>query len=81
MTAIEKLREIQKEEVNNGFANGSLWNDLEDLIYGLENPSSKLETLQSDMYESNINYWTILEDPLILFKGILKRTLIHLYTH
>ena len=53
MTAIEKLREIQNEEVNNGFANGSLWNDLEDLIYGLENPSSKLETVQSDMYESN----------------------------
>ena len=55
MTAIEKLREIQNEEANNGFANGSLWNDLEDLIYGLENPSSKLETVQSDMYESNIN--------------------------
>ena len=55
MTAIEKLREIQNEEVNNGFANGSLWNDLEDLIYGLESPSSKLETVQSDMYESNIN--------------------------
>ena len=55
MTAIEKLREIQNEEVNNGFANGGLWNDLEDLIYGLENPSSKLETVQSDMYESNIN--------------------------
>ena len=32
MTAIEKLREIQNEEVNNGFANGGLWNDLEDLI-------------------------------------------------
>ena len=30
MTAIEKLREIQNEEVNNGFTNGSLWNDLED---------------------------------------------------
>ena len=55
MTAIEKLREIQNEEVNNGFANGGLWNDLEDLIYGLGNPSSKLETVQSDMYESNIN--------------------------
>ena len=55
MTAIEKLREIQKDEENNGFENGGLWNDLEDLIYGLENPSSKLETVQSDMYESNIN--------------------------
>ena len=55
MTAIEKLREIQNEEVNNGFANGGLWNDLEYLIYGLGNTSSKLETVQSDMYESNIN--------------------------
>ena len=50
MTVIEKLREIQNEEVNNGFVNGSLWNDLEDLIYGLENPKSGLETVQGDMY-------------------------------
>lgn len=50
MTTIEKLREIQNEEINNGFANGSLWNDLEDLIYGLENPQSKLESVISDTY-------------------------------
>lgn len=50
MTAIEKLREIQNEEVNNGFVNGSLWNYLEDLIYGLENPQSKLESVQGDIF-------------------------------
>lgn len=50
MTTIEKLREIQNEEVNNGFANGELWNDLQDLIYKLENPSSQLESEQADLY-------------------------------
>lgn len=50
MTAINKLREIQNEEVNNGFLNGNLWNELEDIIYGLENPDSKLETEQADLY-------------------------------
>jgi hypothetical protein len=55
MTTIQKLREIQNEEINNGFVNGNLWNDLEDLIYGLENPASKIESVIGDMFESNIN--------------------------
>lgn len=55
MTTIQKLKEIQNEEINNGFVNGNLWNDLEDLIYGLENSSSKLESVIGDMFESNIN--------------------------
>ena len=54
MTTVAKLREIQNEEVNNGFVNGSLWNDLEDLIYGLENPSSKLESVQAEIYGSKL---------------------------
>jgi len=48
MTTISKLREIQNEEVANGFVNGNLWNDLEDLIYKIENPEA--ETIQGDMY-------------------------------
>lgn len=48
MTAIDKLREIQNEEINNGFANGTLWNDLEDIIYKLENP--EIETIKGDLY-------------------------------
>jgi len=48
MTAIIKLREIQNEEVLNGFKNGNLWNDLEDMIYKLENP--EVETIQGDLY-------------------------------
>ncbi len=55
MTTIQKLKEIQNEEINNGFANGSLWNDLEDLIFGLENPTSKIESVIGDMFESNVN--------------------------
>jgi len=48
MTAIAKLREIQNEEINNGFENGNLWNDLQDLIYKIENP--EVETIQGDLY-------------------------------
>jgi hypothetical protein len=55
MTTIQKLREIQNEEINNGFVNGNLWNDLEDLIFGLENPTSKIESVIGDMFESNVN--------------------------
>lgn len=54
MNAIEKLREIQNEEVKNGFINGDLWNDLEDLIYGLENPQSKLESVQGEIYGAKL---------------------------
>lgn len=50
MNTIETLRKLQKQEIENGFANGSLYNDLEDLIYGLENPQSKLESVQGDLY-------------------------------
>jgi len=50
MTAIETLRQLQQEEISNGFLNGNLYNDLEDLIYGLENPQSKLESVQGDLY-------------------------------
>ena len=55
MTTIQKLKEIQNEEIKNGFANGKLWNDLQDLIYGLENPTSKIESVIGDMFELNIN--------------------------
>lgn len=48
MTNINKLREIQNEEVFNGFINGNLWNDLEDMIYKIENP--EVETTQGDLY-------------------------------
>ena len=48
MTAIDKLREIQNEEVLNGFVNGNLWNDLQDMIYKIENP--EFETTQADLY-------------------------------
>jgi hypothetical protein len=50
MTAIETLKNLQHQEVENGFVNGTLYNDLEDLIYGLENPQSKLESVSADMY-------------------------------
>jgi len=52
MTVINKLREIQNEEVANGFVNGNLWNDLEDLIYKLENP--EVEAVQGDMYGARL---------------------------
>ncbi len=47
-TIINKLREIQNEEIANGFLNGSLWNDLEDLIYQIQNP--QVETIQGELY-------------------------------
>lgn len=50
MTAIQTLRSLQQEEINNGFVNGNLYNDLEDLIYGLENPESKLESVSGEVY-------------------------------
>lgn len=52
--AINKLKEIQLEEMANGFLNGELYNDLEDLIYRLENPSSKLESESVDMYGAKL---------------------------
>lgn len=57
MTTIEKLRQLQNEEVNNGFLNGQLWNDLEDIIQRLENPSLNIESIQGDFDKcSNSNY-------------------------
>lgn len=44
MTPIQKLREIQNDEVSNGFKNGQLWNDIEDMIWKLENPHLLMET-------------------------------------
>lgn len=46
MNTIETLRNLQQQEIENG----NLYNDLEDLIYGLENPQSKLESIQGDLY-------------------------------
>lgn len=53
MTAIEKLREIQNEEVANGFVNGNLWNDLEDIIYEIENP--EVETVEGDFSKESVS--------------------------
>ena len=53
MTAIEKLREIQNEEVANGFVNGNLWNDLEDMIYKIENP--EVETIEGDFSKESVS--------------------------
>ena len=47
-TMINKLRKMQNEEIANGFLNGSLWNDLEDMIYQLQNP--QVETIQAELY-------------------------------
>jgi len=47
-TLIETLRTAQEQESKNGFVNGNLWNDLEDVIYKIENPSS--ETEQGELY-------------------------------
>ena len=38
MTAIEKLREIRNDVVNDGFTYGIHWHDLQDSIYVLQNP-------------------------------------------
>jgi len=51
---IEKLKEAQSIEMENGFQNGELWNDLQDMIYLIENP--KTETISegvSKSHESN----------------------------
>lgn len=53
MTTINKLREIQNEEVVNGFVNGDLWNDLEDMIYKIENP--EVEILEGDFNKESVS--------------------------
>lgn len=50
MKAIETLKALQQEELNNNFANGNLYNELEDLIYKLENPTTTLESVQGETY-------------------------------
>ena len=54
MTTIETLKKLQAEEINNGFINGSLWNDLEDAINNIENPSRQLECVRGDIYGSRL---------------------------
>lgn len=52
---ILKLREAQTIEMAEGFKNGNLWNDLEDMIYSIENP--KNETVSEGVSKShNSNY-------------------------
>jgi hypothetical protein len=53
MLVVSKLREVQNEEVANGFINGSLWNDLEDLIYKIENP--EVETVEGDFNKESVS--------------------------
>ena len=50
MTTIETLRNLHVIEVNSNFPNGQFQNDLEDMIYKLENGYIELETIQGDMY-------------------------------
>ena len=50
MTTIETLRNLQVIEMNSNFPNGQFYNDLEDMIYKLENGYIELETIQGDMY-------------------------------
>jgi hypothetical protein len=52
MKAIETLKALQLEELNNNFANGDLYNELEDLIYKLENPITQLQSVQGETYAS-----------------------------
>jgi hypothetical protein len=54
MTAIQTLRNLQQAEIENNFANGELYNELEDLIYKLENPSFYLESESADMYGARL---------------------------
>ena len=37
MTTLETLKALQTNEVNTNFANGELYNDLQDMIYKIEN--------------------------------------------
>ena len=47
-TLIETLRTAQEQESKNGFKNGNLWNDLEDIIYNIQNPS--VDTEKGELY-------------------------------
>lgn len=40
---IDTLRTAQQVEAENGFVNGNLWNDLEDMIYKINNPEAETE--------------------------------------
>ena len=50
MKKIEELKKIQEEEINNGFKNGSLYNEIEDLIWKIQNPNHSLDSEIGDMY-------------------------------
>jgi len=51
METIQTLRNLQNAELQNGFVNGQLYNDLEDMIYKLENNLYKeIETIHADAY-------------------------------
>ena len=56
MNAIEKLRAIQEEELNNNFPNGDLWNELESLIWKIENPQSEVESGDFNEKSSTSHY-------------------------
>jgi len=44
---INKLREMQNEEISNGFANGNLWHDLQTIIKKYEHLEVQtIETIQ-----------------------------------
>ena len=47
-TLVNTLRKAQELELANGFVNGNLWNELEDMIYSIENP--KVDAESGDMY-------------------------------
>ena len=48
---ILKLREAQTIEMAEGFKNGELWNNLEDMIYLIEHP--KVETVSEGFSKSH----------------------------
>jgi hypothetical protein len=53
MRTIETLRNLQVIEMENGFPNGQLYNDLEDMIYKLENNiynEQEIEVIQGEVY-------------------------------
>ena len=53
MTTLEKLEKLQNEELQNGFQNGDLWNDLEDIIYKMKHSIENVEPIQVDAYGSH----------------------------
>ena len=55
MTTIKILRTLQNEELENKFENGKLYDDLESIIYKLENNIySETEIIQGDVYGAKL---------------------------